>query len=125
MLENIKSPRDLDGLAEKDIKARAGEIRETIINAVSHNGGHLSSNLGDVEMTIALHRVFDVPRDTLIFDVGHQCYAHKLLTGRYDRFDTLRKFGGVSGFTNKNESEYDFVTAGHSGTALSAALGRA
>lgn len=125
MLENIKSPRDLDGLAEKDIGELAGEIRDTIIDAVSHNGGHLSSNLGDVEMTIALHRVFDVPRDTLIFDVGHQCYAHKLLTGRYDRFATLRKYGGISGFTNRNESEYDFVTAGHSGTALSTALGLA
>ena len=125
MLENIKSPRDLDGLSEKDIKDLAGEIRETIIDTVSHNGGHLSSNLGDVEMTLALHRVFDVPRDTLIFDVGHQCYAHKLLTGRYDRFGTLRQTGGISGFTNRNESEYDFVTAGHSGTALSTALGRA
>ena len=82
MLENIKSPRDLDGLAEKDIGELAGEIRDTIIDTVSHNGGHLSSNLGDVEMTIALHRVFDVPRDTLIFDVGRQCYAHKLLTAR-------------------------------------------
>lgn len=125
MLENIKSPRDLDSLTEKDIKALTDEIREKIIDAVAENGGHLSSNLGVVEMTVALHRVFDVPRDTLIFDVGHQCYAHKLLTGRYDRFGTLRKFGGVSGFTNKNESEYDFVTAGHSGTALSTALGKA
>ena len=125
MLENIKSPRDLDSLTEKDIKALTDEIREKIIDAVAENGGHLASNLGVVEMTVALHRVFDVPRDTLIFDVGHQCYAHKLLTGRYDRFGTLRKFGGVSGFTNKNESEYDFVTAGHSGTALSTALGKA
>lgn len=125
MLENIKSPRDLDALAEKDIKTLTHEIRETIIGAVSQNGGHLASNLGVVEMTVALHRVFDVPRDTLIYDVGHQCYAHKLLTGRYDRFGTLRKYGGVSGFTNKNESEYDFVTSGHSGTALSTALGKA
>jgi len=125
MLENIKSPRDLDALADKDIKALTGEIRETIINAVAESGGHLASNLGVVEMTVALHRVFDLPRDTLIFDVGHQCYAHKLLTGRYENFSTLRKFGGVSGFTNKDESEYDFVTAGHSGTALSTALGKA
>lgn len=125
MLEKIKNPRDLDGLADKDIKTLTREIREKIIDSVAVSGGHLSSNLGVVEMTVALHRVFDLPRDTLIFDVGHQCYAHKLLTGRYERFDTLRKFGGVSGFTNKDESEYDFVTAGHSGTALSTALGKA
>ena len=136
MLENINSPRDLDKLDRAQIEALSREIRENIIDAVfleslivfdavSKNGGHLASNLGIVEMTVALHRVFFVPQDTIVFDVGHQGYAHKLLTGRYGRFCTLRKYGGISGFTNREESEYDFVTAGHSGTALSTALGKA
>ncbi len=125
MIESIRSPRDLDGLSDNDLSLLAREIRDKIIDSVSKNGGHLSSNLGIVETTVALHRVFDVPRDAIIFDVGHQSYAHKLLTGRYDKFDALRQYGGVSGFTNRDESEYDFVTAGHSGTALSTALGKA
>ena len=125
MLEKISGPRDLDALGKNELKELSHEIREKIIDAASKNGGHLASNLGIVETTVALHRVFNVPRDTLIFDVGHQAYAHKLLTGRYEKFDTLRRFGGISGFTNKDESEYDFITAGHSGTALSTALGKA
>ena len=124
MSEN-KNPRDLRGLSQEEITGLSRDLREKIIDAVSKNGGHLSSNLGIVETTVALHRVFDFPRDTLIFDVGHQAYAHKLLTGREDRFDTLRRYGGISGFTNRSESEYDFVTAGHSGAALSTALGKA
>lgn len=123
MLERIKSPSDIKGLSYNKLKTLAGEIRSTILGTVSQNGGHLSSNLGDVELTIAIHRVFDVPRDKLIFDVGHQAYAHKLLTGRYGTFSTLRRFGGISGFTNRFESGYDAVTAGHSGAALSAAVG--
>ena len=125
MLEKIRRPRDLDSLGADEIKILTREIRDSIIDTVSKNGGHLSSNLGVVEMTVALHRVFDVPGDTIIFDVGHQCYAHKLLTGRYEDFSTLRQFGGVSGFTNREESDCDFVTSGHSGTALSEALGKA
>jgi len=125
MIENISSPRDLGGLSESEMSLLAREIREKIIDSVSKNGGHLSSNLGIVETTLALHRVFDVPHDTIIFDVGHQSYAHKLLTGRYAGFDTLRRYGGISGFSNREESDYDFVTAGHSGAALSAALGKA
>ena len=125
MLEGIRSPRDLDSMSKDEIAGLCAEIRENIIDVTALRGGHLASNLGIVETTVALHRVFDVPLDTVIFDVGHQCYAHKLLTGRYDRFATLRTYGGVSGFTNRDESEYDFVTAGHSGTALSTALGKA
>ncbi|MBO4429371.1 MAG: 1-deoxy-D-xylulose-5-phosphate synthase [Clostridia bacterium] len=125
MSENKNPPRDLRGLSQSEIEELSRDLREKIIDAVSKNGGHLSSNLGIVETTVALHRVFNFPRDTLIFDVGHQAYAHKLLTGRDDRFDTLRRYGGISGFTNRGESEYDFVTAGHSGAALSTALGKA
>lgn len=98
-------------------------IRETIIDTVSKNGGHLASNLGMVEATIALHKVFDSPKDRIVFDVGHQCYAHKILTGRIEEFDTLRKYNGLSGFLNKNESEHDVLNEGHCGTSISAALG--
>lgn len=123
MLNEIKSPADVKAMSYDELRALAGEIREKIISTVSENGGHLASNLGAVELTLALHRVFDCPREKLIFDVGHQCYAHKLITGRGGDFDTLRQFGGVSGFTNRDESEYDTVTAGHSGSSVSAALG--
>lgn len=98
-------------------------IREIIIDTVSKNGGHLASNLGMVEATIALHKVFDSPKDRIVFDVGHQCYAHKILTGRIEEFDTLRKYNGLSGFLNKNESEHDVLNEGHCGTSISAALG--
>lgn len=123
MLKNIRSPKDIQALSDKELKALAEEIRKTITDTVSKNGGHLASNLGAVELSIALHRVFDCPEDKIIFDVGHQCYTHKLLTGRYESFLALRSLNGISGFTNRFESEYDVLTAGHSGPALSAALG--
>ena len=123
MLNDINSPKDLKQLSYDELNILCGEIRERICTVVSANGGHLASNLGIVETTVALHRVFDVPDDKIVFDVGHQCYAHKILTGRNDEFDTLRKCGGISGFTNRFESEYDAFTAGHSGAAVSSALG--
>lgn len=123
MLENIHQPSDIKNLSQPQLKELAQEIRNTIINTVGHNGGHLASNLGVVELTIALHRVFDSPNDAIIFDVSHQCYAHKLLTGRYREFETLRQKDGLSGFTNIDESEHDFFTSGHSSTSISAALG--
>lgn len=110
-------------MTDEQLRDLACEIREKIINTVSANGGHLASNLGAVELTLALHRVFDTPREKIVFDVGHQCYAHKLITGRADTFDTIRQFGGISGFTNCDESEFDSVTAGHSGSSVSCALG--
>ncbi|MBR2903272.1 MAG: 1-deoxy-D-xylulose-5-phosphate synthase, partial [Clostridia bacterium] len=115
----------LKTLSDDQLKELAGEIRETIITTVSKNGGHLASNLGMVEATIALHRVFDSPKDKFVFDVGHQCYAHKLLTGRVEGFETLRQYGGTSGFCNPFESEHDVMYEGHCGTSLSAALGLA
>ncbi|MBQ4137209.1 MAG: 1-deoxy-D-xylulose-5-phosphate synthase [Clostridia bacterium] len=125
MLKDIKSPKDIKNLSYSELDALAGEIREKIIDTVAHNGGHLASNLGMVEATIALHRVFNTPEDKIVFDVSHQCYTHKLLTGRQDGFDSLRTHNGLSGFTNFAESEYDTVTAGHSGTSVSTALGLA
>ncbi len=123
MLEKIHSPSDLKTLSEKELKSLAEEIRQTIITTVAKNGGHLASNLGMVEMTLVLHRIFSAPSDKILFDVGHQSYTHKLLTGRYEQFSTLRQFGGISGFENREESEYDALTEGHSGASLSAALG--
>ncbi|MBQ3150946.1 MAG: 1-deoxy-D-xylulose-5-phosphate synthase [Clostridia bacterium] len=123
MLENIKSPRDIKELNDSEINLLRDELREKIIDTVSKNGGHLASNLGMVDTTVALHRVFNSPEDTIIFDVGHQCYAHKLLTGRYDRFATLRTEGGISGFSRPTESEHDIFYSGHSGTSVSSAYG--
>ncbi|MDD6095241.1 MAG: 1-deoxy-D-xylulose-5-phosphate synthase [Clostridia bacterium] len=123
MLEKINTPKDIKGLSNKEIDGLCRELREKILATVEKNGGHLSSNLGMVEATVALHRVFDCPDDALVFDVGHQCYTHKLLTGRYEEFDTLRKLGGISGFTNREESPFDLLTAGHSGSALPVAMG--
>ncbi len=123
MLENIHSPSDIKNLSQPQIKELAKEIRQTIIQTVGKNGGHLASNLGVVELTIALHRVFDSPNDAIIYDVSHQCYAHKLLTGRYEQFKTLRQKNGISGFTNSEESEHDFFINGHSSTSISSALG--
>ena len=123
MLENINSPSDIKNLSQKQIKELAAEIRETIIKTVGTNGGHLASNLGVVELTVALHRVFDSPNDAIIFDVSHQCYAHKLLTGRYEKFKTLRQKDGISGFTNSEESPHDYFINGHSSTSISSALG--
>ncbi len=123
MLETINGPQDLKNLDTKQLDELAQDIRKLILNTVSENGGHLSSNLGMVEATIALHKAFDSPNDKIIFDVGHQCYAHKILTGRKDSFSTLRTYGGISGFTNRNESEHDIFFEGHAGTSLSSALG--
>ena len=125
MLEKIKSPRDLDGMSYDSLDQLAGEIRKELIATVSSNGGHLASNLGVVELTLALHRVFHLPEDKIIFDVGHQSYVHKMITGRYSRFSTLRSYGGLSGFPKRCESEYDCFETGHASTAISAALGMA
>ena len=122
-LPAIHTPADLRALPAEAISTLCQEIRETLVETVTNNGGHLASNLGAVELSVAMHRVFDCPRDHFIFDVGHQSYVHKLLTGRYERFSTLRKGGGLSGFTKRSESEYDCFGAGHSSTSLSAALG--
>ena len=125
MLEKIHSPRDLDNLDYQQLEQLAGEIRNELISTVSINGGHLASNLGIVELTLALHRVFHMPVDKIIFDVGHQSYVHKLITGRYERFSTLRTYGGIAGFPKRSESEYDCFETGHASTAISAALGMA
>ena len=124
-LDKIDSPADLKLLAQPELKQLAAEIREELVAVISTNGGHLASNLGVVELTIALHRVFDSPRDKIVWDVGHQAYTHKLLTGRKDRFPSLRQYGGLSGFTSRNESEHDPFGAGHASTSVSAALGMA
>lgn len=116
---------DLSAMTDGELTSLADELRREILTVTSQNGGHLASNLGMVEATLALHRTFRLPHDKLIFDVGHQAYAHKLLTGRRDRFSTLRQSGGLSGFTNRDESPFDTTTAGHSGTALSTAIGMA
>ncbi|MCB9849167.1 MAG: 1-deoxy-D-xylulose-5-phosphate synthase [Phycisphaerales bacterium] len=125
LLEGIQSPADVRKLPAEKLPALAQEIRQRIIDVVSNGGGHLASNLGVTELTIALHRVFDFSTDRLLFDVGHQCYPHKLLTGRADRFDTVRKEGGLSGFPNTAESEYDLFNVGHAGTAIATAVGMA
>jgi 1-deoxy-D-xylulose-5-phosphate synthase len=125
LLDQIDSPADLKKLSIKDLPRLATEIREVIIDTVCKTGGHCASNLGAVELTIALHYVFDAPQDKIIWDVGHQSYAHKLLTGRRDKFHTLRQYGGISGFPRRSEGPYDFFDVGHSGTSISAALGMA
>ena len=122
-LNKINSPNDLKNISAEDIPVVAEEIRQELINIISKNGGHLASNLGVVELTMAIHRVFDSPADHIIFDVGHQSYVHKMLTGRYKQMETLRQSGGLCGFTNREESEHDCFGAGHSSTSLSAALG--
>jgi 1-deoxy-D-xylulose-5-phosphate synthase len=124
-LKNLNSPGDLKGFSLPQLEVLAGEIREAILDTVSKTGGHLASSLGVVELTIALHRVFDTPVDKIVWDVGHQAYAHKLLTGRLGRFDTLRQFGGLSGFPKRDESPHDVFDVGHSSTSISAALGMA
>ena len=122
-LEGINTPDDLKNMPNKELAALADEIRSFIIERVGENGGHLASNLGAVETTLAIHRVFSSPKDHIILDVGHQCYTHKLITGRREEFDTLRKGGGISGFPKRSESEHDAFGTGHSSTSLSAALG--
>ena len=125
ILSHIDSPADLRGLSRAELKALATELREYVLQSVSQTGGHLSSNLGTVELTIALHYVFNTPEDRLVWDVGHQTYAHKILTGRRDRMGTLRQLGGISGFPRREESEYDTFGTAHSSTSISAALGMA
>lgn len=125
ILDNIENPGDLKQLTMTELDQLASEIRDELVSVVSANGGHLSPNLGVVELTIALHRVFESPRDKIIWDVGHQAYTHKLLTGRRREFSTLRQFGGLSGFTSRVESEHDPFGAGHASTSISAALGMA
>lgn len=125
LLDGIASPKDLKALRPEELERLAEELRAEVIDAVSTTGGHLGAGLGVVELTVALHAVFDTPDDRLIWDVGHQCYPHKILTGRRDRIRTLRQGGGLSGFTNRSESPYDPFGAGHSSTSISAGLGMA
>jgi len=124
-LDQIESPEDLRKLSVRELPEVAREIRERLIRVVSSNGGHLASSLGAVDLTLALHYVFDTPRDAIVWDVGHQAYAHKLITGRNASFDTLRRLGGVAGFPRRGESPHDAFGAGHASTAVSAALGLA
>jgi 1-deoxy-D-xylulose-5-phosphate synthase len=125
LLENINEPAELRKLARTQLTPLADELRSYLLDSVSKTGGHLSSNLGTVELTIALHYVFNTPYDRIVWDVGHQTYSHKILTGRRDRMHTLRQFGGVSGFPKRDESEYDTFGTAHSSTSISAALGMA
>ncbi|MBI5193283.1 MAG: 1-deoxy-D-xylulose-5-phosphate synthase [Nitrospirae bacterium] len=122
-LDTINSPEDLKKIPVEALPVLAVEIRERLLEVVSKNGGHLASNLGVVELTIALHYIYNAPNDAIVWDVGHQAYVHKLLTGRRDKFNTLRQYGGISGFPKPDESNYDAFIAGHSGNSLSAALG--
>ena len=123
ILDNISNPDDLRKLSREELVALAAELRQEIIAVVSKNGGHLAPSLGVVDLTIALHYAFDTPKDRVIWDVGHQAYAHKLLTGRRERFHTLRQHGGISGFPKREESPYDQFDVGHASTSISAALG--
>jgi len=123
LLNDINSPADLRRLPVEDLPILAQDIRDVIIKTVSRTGGHLAPSLGVVELTIALHYIYDTPQDRIIWDVGHQAYAHKLLTGRLDSFKTLRQKGGIAGFPKRIESEYDYFDTGHSSTAISAGLG--
>ncbi|MFZ5591980.1 MAG: 1-deoxy-D-xylulose-5-phosphate synthase [Bacillota bacterium] len=125
LLQQINSPADLKAMPAEQLPLLAEEIRQEIIHTVAQNGGHLAPNLGVVELTLALHRVFTTPRDKIIWDVGHQCYVHKLLTGRREQFATLRQYGGISGFPRPLESSHDAFATGHSSTSVSAALGMA
>ena len=125
MLENINSDKDLKKLNKEEKEELADDIRKYILDIVSKNGGHLASNLGVVELTLALHSVFDLPKDKIIWDVGHQSYVHKILTGRKEELKTLRKLDGIAGFPKTNESETDCFNTGHSSTSISAALGMA
>ena len=122
-LQNINFPSDIKKLSQSELKILAKEVRDEMIDAVSETGGHLGAGLGVVELTVALHYVFNTPNDKLIWDVGHQSYPHKILTGRKDKIRTLRKGHGLSGFTKRSESEYDPFGAAHSSTSISSALG--
>ncbi len=125
ILDNIEAPGDIKKLNLAQLNQLAGELREEIIRVVAQNGGHLGASLGVVELTLALYRVFNLPSDKVVWDVGHQAYAHKLLTGRRDAFSTIRCMGGLSGFPKISESPYDTFGVGHASTSLSATLGLA
>ena len=123
LLSEINVSADIKKLNKEKLNCLAEEIRQEIISVTEQNGGHLSSNLGIVETTMAIHFCFDLPKDKVIFDVGHQCYTHKILSERKDKFSTIRKDGGLSGFPDIFESEYDVFSTGHAGTSVSAGLG--
>lgn len=123
LLSRIHSPADLKSLTRDELKQVAHELRQAIIDNLSQTGGHFASDLGAVDIILALHTIYDVPKDKVIWDTGHQCYAHKMLTGRLDRFHSLRQYGGISGFLRREESDYDLFGAGHAGTSISAAYG--
>lgn len=125
ILERIQKENDIKELSDEELKILASEIRQFLIEKISDTGGHLASNLGVIELTMALHLFLDLPKDKLIWDVGHQSYTHKLLTGRKEGFDQLRKYGGMSGFPKRKESECDCFDTGHSSTSISAGLGYA
>ena len=125
IIDTINEPKNIKELTEKQKQELAEEIRKEIINIVSKTGGHLASNLGVVELTIALHSVFNTPKDKIVWDVGHQTYVHKMITGRKEKLSTLRQLNGISGFPKGKESNYDNFDTGHSSTSISAALGMA
>lgn len=125
LLDSLNSPKDIKEMSLPQLKQLCGEIRAFLIQTISHTGGHLASNLGMVELTVALHKVFNSPNDEIVFDVGHQCYTHKIITGRRDRFSTVRCEDGISGFTRPDESEHDIMSSGHASTSISFAVGLA
>ena len=122
-LDRIERPGDLRAMSKRELKTLADELRAETIDVVSHTGGHLGAGLGVIELTVALHHLFNTPEDILVWDVGHQCYPHKILTGRRDQIRTVRQGGGLSRFTKRSESEYDPFGAAHASTSVSAALG--
>ena len=119
LLNSINSPADLQGLSHEQLDQLSHEIRTFLIKSVSKTGGHLGPNLGVVELSIAIHRIFESPKDVVLFDTGHQSYVHKILTGRTDKFDKLRQRGGIAGYPNRSESEHDVIENSHASTALS------
>ena len=123
LLPKIQSPADIRDYSEQELQQLVDEIRHYTIDTISKIGGHLAPTLGVVELTVALHRVFETPKDKIVWDVGHQGYAHKILTGRFDEFSSIRQFGGLSGFLKRSESDYDVFGAGHASTSISAATG--
>jgi len=125
ILDKINGPGDVKELSRNELAELCSELRELLVSKVSENGGHLASNLGVVELTVALYRVFDSPKDKIVWDVGHQSYVHKVLTGRREQFPSLRQYQGLSGFPDRDESLHDAFTTGHGGTSISAALGMA
>ena len=125
VLQRITDPKEIKDLDEKELEILAEDLREFLIESVSNTGGHFASNLGVIDLTVALFKNFDFSEDRIIWDVGHQSYAYKILTGRKDKFNTLRQYGGLCGFPKRTESEYDFFATGHSSTSLSSAAGMA